>query len=185
MQNLQFYIFYFFLIQSYSIYHCRKYHHFKTILLLLNFCLFPPYLLFSSSWIYLFLNLCPVLRVSLEYMFRWKGLCQNTWVFFYDLLYYQMVFQKDCTNLKSSSKDSLDTHTPRPIEYHHFLSLTWPTGETKALSHCWFNLHACMHAQLFSLVWLFATLWTVARQAPLSLGFSRPEYWDGLPLPST
>ena len=37
MQNLQFYIFYFFLIQPYSIYHCRKYHHLKTILLLLNF----------------------------------------------------------------------------------------------------------------------------------------------------
>ena len=28
------------------------------------------------------------------------------------------------------------------------------------------------------------TLWTVARQAPLSLGFSRQEYWSGLPFPS-
>ena len=26
--------------------------------------------------------------------------------------------------------------------------------------------------------------WTVARQAPLSMGFSRPEYWSGLPFPS-
>ena len=34
---------------------------------------------------------------------------------------------------------------------------------------------------LFSLVSLFATLWTVARQAPLSVGFSRQEYWSGLP----
>ena len=33
----------------------------------------------------------------------------------------------------------------------------------------------------FSYVWLFATLWTVACQAPLSLGFSRQEYWSGLP----
>ena len=31
-----------------------------------------------------------------------------------------------------------------------------------------------------SCVRLFATLWTVARQAPLSLGFSRQEYWSGL-----
>ena len=31
---------------------------------------------------------------------------------------------------------------------------------------------------------LFATLWTVAHQAPLSIGFSRPEYWSGLPFPS-
>ena len=30
---------------------------------------------------------------------------------------------------------------------------------------------------------LFATLWTVARQAPLSMGFSRQEYWSGLPCP--
>ena len=34
-------------------------------------------------------------------------------------------------------------------------------------------------------VWLFATLWTVAHQAPPSLGFSRQEYWSGLPLPSS
>ena len=28
------------------------------------------------------------------------------------------------------------------------------------------------------------TLWTVALQAPLSMGFSRQEYWSGLPFPS-
>ena len=36
----------------------------------------------------------------------------------------------------------------------------------------------------FSHVRLFVTPWTVARQAPLSMGFSRQEYWSGLPLPS-
>ena len=35
--------------------------------------------------------------------------------------------------------------------------------------------------KLLSRVRLFATLWTVAYQAPLSMGFSRPEYWSGLP----
>ena len=35
----------------------------------------------------------------------------------------------------------------------------------------------------FSYVHLRATLWTVARQAPLSMGFSRQEYWSGLPCP--
>ena len=30
-------------------------------------------------------------------------------------------------------------------------------------------------------VWLFATLWTAACHAPLSMGFSRQEYWSGLP----
>ena len=35
-----------------------------------------------------------------------------------------------------------------------------------------------------SRVWLFMTLWTAAYQAPLSMGFSRQEYWSGVPLPS-
>ena len=33
-------------------------------------------------------------------------------------------------------------------------------------------------------VQLFVTPWTVACQAPLSMGFSRQEYWSGLPFPS-
>ena len=33
-------------------------------------------------------------------------------------------------------------------------------------------------------VWLSATPWTAAHQAPLSMGFSRQEYWSGVPLPS-
>ena len=35
----------------------------------------------------------------------------------------------------------------------------------------------------FTCVRLFATLWTVAHQAPLSMGFSRQEYFSGLPCP--
>ena len=42
--------------------------------------------------------------------------------------------------------------------------------------------HACL-LNCFSRVWLFATLWTVLYQAPLSMGFSRKEYWSGLPFP--
>ena len=34
-----------------------------------------------------------------------------------------------------------------------------------------------------SRVQLFETLWTVALQAPLSMGFSSQEYWSGLPCP--
>ena len=36
----------------------------------------------------------------------------------------------------------------------------------------------------FTCIRLLVTLWTVAPQAPLSLGFSRQEYWSGLPFPS-
>ena len=38
--------------------------------------------------------------------------------------------------------------------------------------------------KLLSCVWPSATLWTEAFQAPLSMGFSRQEYWSGVPLPS-
>ena len=40
-----------------------------------------------------------------------------------------------------------------------------------------------MHAQSLSRVQLFATPWIVARQAPLSMGLSQQEYWNGLPFP--
>ena len=36
----------------------------------------------------------------------------------------------------------------------------------------------------FSRVQLLVTPWTAAYQAPLSMGFSRQEYWSGVPLPS-
>ena len=38
--------------------------------------------------------------------------------------------------------------------------------------------------ELLSRVRLFATPWTVTHQAPRSMGFSRQEYWSGLPFPS-
>ena len=43
-------------------------------------------------------------------------------------------------------------------------------------------LRACM-LNCFSRVLLFVTPWIVARQALLSVGFSRQEYWSGLPFP--
>ena len=43
----------------------------------------------------------------------------------------------------------------------------WPMVKVKSLSH----------------VRLFATPWAVAYQSPLSMGFSRQEYWSGLPFP--
>ena len=41
-----------------------------------------------------------------------------------------------------------------------------------------------MKVKSLSRVQLFATPWTVAYQAPPSRGFSRQEYWSGLPFPS-
>ena len=42
-----------------------------------------------------------------------------------------------------------------------------------------------MCARLLSCVWLFGTPWTIACQAPLSVEFSRQEYWSGLPFPTS
>ena len=52
----------------------------------------------------------------------------------------------------------------------------WAAREAHMFSYCMLSL--------FSHVQLFVTSWTVARQAPLSMGFSRQEYWSGLPFPS-
>ena len=53
-------------------------------------------------------------------------------------------------------------------------------GERFLLSSC---LVECLCAQSLSHVLLFATPWTVAHQAPLSVGFSYQEYWSGLSFP--
>ena len=44
--------------------------------------------------------------------------------------------------------------------------------------------HTCILWSVLSHVQLFVTPWTVARQAPLSMGFSRQEHWSGVPCPS-
>ena len=41
-----------------------------------------------------------------------------------------------------------------------------------------------MHAYMLSHVLFFVTPWTIACQAPLSMGFSKQEYWSGLPFSS-
>ena len=48
-------------------------------------------------------------------------------------------------------------------------------------------MHVCVHASVmlnhFSCVQLLVTLWTVACQTPLSMGFFKQEYWSRLPFP--
>ena len=60
-------------------------------------------------------------------------------------------------------------------------------GAFKNKQHCdtfTANWVVPVRAKSLSRVRLFAALWTVARQASLSMGFSRQEYWSGLPFPS-
>ena len=51
------------------------------------------------------------------------------------------------------------------------------------LGHMLLHL-TCMRAKSFQYAQFFVNLWTVARQAPLSMGFFRQECWGGLPFPS-
>ena len=63
----------------------------------------------------------------------------------------------------------------------------WANGQTNQTTneneHPGLRTYVCLLSHL-SCVRLFATLWTVAIQVPLSMGFSRQEYWSGLPCPS-
>ena len=74
-----------------------------------------------------------------------------------------------------------------PIIFHDFSILlcfllwTFFCGKvTASILRITIELHACMPS-CFSHVRFFANLWTVAHQPPLSMGFSRKEYWSGLP----
>ena len=58
--------------------------------------------------------------------------------------------------------------------------MTYMGKESKKSGYVY--VHVCMLSR-FSHVQLFATPWTVALQAPLSMGFSRQQYWSGLPCP--
>ena len=58
----------------------------------------------------------------------------------------------------------------------------WGGEASPSLRGSWREpLCACVHVHSLSRVRLLVTPRTVARQAPLSMGFSRQEYWSGLP----
>ena len=93
------------------------------------------------------------------------------------------------------------------ISYHIYFiySSMYTSTYTQLIPHpcwsycnhvCFLHLYLCLcfvnklikdmkvKVKSLSCVRLFATPWTVAYQAPLSMGFSRQEYWSGLPFPS-
>ena len=64
------------------------------------------------------------------------------------------------------------------------LDLFWAACGHLSLRSALFQLVKWSEVKSLSRVLLFATPWTVAHQAPPSMGFSRQEYWSGLPFPS-
>ena len=86
----------------------------------------------------------------------------------------------------------IDTETNNKLIFKLYL----PGQELEIVKSCWWIqwnnedsgvstgncVCVCMVSQ-FSHVQLFVTLWTIAHQAPLSMGFSRQKYWSELPCP--
>ena len=54
---------------------------------------------------------------------------------------------------------------------------TWSMSGTVVYTHCCWTLTP---VDSFNCVWFFVTLWTIGRQAPLSMGFSKQEFGSGL-----
>ena len=83
--------------------------------------------------------------------------------------------------------DSVRPHRRQPTRIPH----PWDSPGKNTVVGCHFLLQ-CMKAKregkskekLLSRIRLLATPWTAAYQASLSMGFSRQEYWSGVPLPS-
>ena len=64
-----------------------------------------------------------------------------------------------------------------------YLLLEFRLSLKYSLRHRDYHFQKVVHPSHFSCAWFFVTLWTAAHQAVLSMGFSRQEYWSGLPCP--
>ena len=80
-----------------------------------------------------------------------------------------------CPLLSAASPTSSRLHAPFYLPDMSSFLFVLPSFNLVLLS-----VHACSVPWL---CWLFATLWTVAHQAPLSMRFPRQEHWSGLPFP--
>ena len=84
-------------------------------------------------------------------------------------IFYRCVVKYLCMNIRQQKEN----HKARCLS---------PEGETQVCVCVCVCSHMCLC--VFSHVQLSATPWTVTCQAPLSMGFSRQEYWSGLPFSS-
>ena len=65
----------------------------------------------------------------------------------------------------------------------HFLLQKLPHLKQIRCPYKVWNPILCVCTSVFNSIWVFETPWTVACQVPLSMGFSRQEYWSELPFP--
>ena len=91
-----------------------------------------------------------------------------------------------CSQISSISKRHYNDLFQSPSQNCCFLDTYEHTRVWNSIRACKFillhSLHT--HACVLGNVQLFATPWTIVCQVPLPMGFSREEYWGGLPVPT-
>ena len=85
-------------------------------------------------------------------------------------------------SLLAAGRDSVPNAMQR--RYWRGRSETTSTDQCCVLKEVRAQGHIRVRAKSFSRVWPCVTPWTVACSAPLTTGYSRQEYWSGLPFPS-
>ena len=104
-----------------------------------------------------------------------------------------MKSESEVTQSCLTLSDPMDCSLPGSSIHGIFQARVWsglplpsPAQPYKCISKCYFlygNVPRRCVLSYFSCVRLFVTLWTIAHQAPLSIGFSRQEHWSGFPCP--
>ena len=90
-----------------------------------------------------------------------------------------IIFLISCCEVASVVSNSVWPHRWQPTR----LNRPWDSPGKNTGVGCNFLLQ-CMKVKSLSRIRLVATPWTAAYQAPPSMGFSRQEYWSGVPLPN-
>ena len=109
---------------------------------------------------------------------------KEMFIMIFETLLTHPLFQRILNSIIDGQNNTYHSCQEGNILKHPQGSRTWfsSTRILGFLSKVWTHVHVCMLGH-FSRVWLFASLWTISHQAPLSTGFSRKEYWSGLPCP--
>ena len=112
-----------------------------------------------------------ILQYKIKRSFKKFSLCVCVLVYQRKQFFFQVVIATaKCLIICFSKRQSLNNTGQCKVETNFSFRLL------KQVTFFW----ACVLSH-FSCVQLFVTLWIVAYQAPLSMGFSRQEYWSGLP----
>ena len=95
----------------------------------------------------------------------------------------QVVLETVSSHLDQESEEIKYYYFPPsyPVLFCFFIAINHPLSSSFYHLFLWVLSFLSEWVKLLSSVWLFATPWIIAYQAPPSMGFSRQEYWSGLP----